>query len=162
MPPDGIGISPYTKYAKYKACLPDLHILQGWVIIDKSCAYSWARFCTGSRLDPFTLSRDRCQRVMVKNCKKVQYCKPVFVSVGILCEKAQQRLLLCKKVFSTISKTDKQTLLRGFLQLELWSWTDSRSELKFALVRFPGISGHFRLVLRYIVVFEFRLFRSVI
>ena len=99
-------ISPYTKYAKYKACLPDLHILQGWVIKDESCAYSWARFCTGSRLDPFTLSRDRCQRVMVKNCKKVQYCKPVFVSVGILCEKAQQHLLLCKKVFSTISKTN--------------------------------------------------------
>ena len=107
-------ISPYTKYAKYKACLPDLHVLQGLVIIDKSCAYSWARFCTGSRLDPFTLSRDRCQRVMVRNCKKVQYCKPVFVSVGILCEKAQQRLLLCKKVFSTISKTDYGALSRNF------------------------------------------------
>ena len=139
-------ISPYTKYAKYNACLPDLYVLQGLVIIDKSCAYSWARFCTGSRLDPFTLSRDRCQRVMVKNCKKVQYCKPVFVSVGILCEKAQQHLLLCKKVFSTISKTDKRTLIREFLQLELRSWRDSRSELKFALVRFPGICGHFRLV----------------
>ena len=56
----------------------------------------------------------------------------LFLSVQILCEKALQCLFSCKKVFSWSSEVGQ---------------TRGQNSNQIALVPFPGISGHFRLVI---------------
>ena len=49
---------------------PDIYVVGGWVIMHERCAYSWGKMFTWFCSDPFTLSRDRSQRAIIRNAQK--------------------------------------------------------------------------------------------